>query len=371
MTMRILLIDDIPDSVAVIRDELTKELGCHCVIVGFEQAEESLETHDPHVVILDVLQGTGADAPTTGLETSKYIWEKKFCPLVFYTAHADEVGEEDHTNHPFRCVVKKGDKSEKEVLECIQRFAPQINALEDVGREIRWAMNGVLREIAPRIFERIADQSKRGDALIRSARRRVAAKMDDSLSTGDPNLMAWEFYLCPPVVEHLLTGDLIRKRNGNKQDPASYAVILTPSCDLASSPTRPPKVTEALVSLCKGPDRLLEDLNLKNVSNWKESHTDKLLGLLRQGYSQSCLPLPELPGEFPPMTADFRSLQLIELSRIGANDEEYVRVASVDNPLRELVAWAYMLAAARPGLPDRDFVAWAKEIIPSNTKQAK
>ena len=371
MTIRVLLIDDIPDSVEVLRDELTKELGCNCVVVGFEQAVESIDTHNPHVVILDVLQGTGADGQTTGLKTSKYIWEKKFCPLVFYTAHADEVGEESHANHPFWCVIKKGSKSEKEVLERIQQFAPQIGALEDVGREIGWAMNGVLREIAPRIFERIADPSKRGDALVRSARRRVAAKMDDSLSTGDPNLMAWEFYLCPPVVEHLLTGDLIRKRNGNKQDPTSYAVILTPSCDMVSSATRPPKVAEVLVSLCKGPDRVLEDLNLKNVTKWKESHTDKLLSLLRQGYSQSCLPLPELPGEFPPMAADFRTLQLIDLTQIGTNNEEYVRVASVDNPLRELVAWAYMVTAARPGLPDRDFDAWAKEIIPSDAKQAK
>jgi hypothetical protein len=372
MTMRILLIDDLPDSVVVLRDELTKELpGCQCEIVGFDNAESSIDSHNPHVVILDVLQGTGADTQPTGLKTSKYIWEKKFCPLVFYTAAVDEIGEEAPANHPFICVIKKGSNSEKAVLARIQQFAPQINALEDVGREIRWTMNGVLREIAPRIFERITDESKRGDALIRSARRRVAARMDDALLTGDPCLMAWEFYLCPPVVEHLLTGDIIRKRDSDKKDPANYAVILTPSCDLVKDSTRSPKVAQVLVSLCKGPDRLLEDLNLKSVSKWKENHTDKVLSALRQGYSHSCLPLPELPGEFPSMTADFRALQLIDLVQIGGIDEEYVRVASVDNPLRELVAWAYMLAAARPALPDRDFDAWAKEIIPAAPVQAK
>ncbi len=365
MTMRILLIDDLPDSVVVVRDELTNELGCDCKIVGFETVTDSLNDYNPHVVVLDVLQGTGADGQPSGLDTSNYIWEKKFCPLVFYTAHAEYLQGEPHEGHPFWRVVKKGSDSEKEVLQRIQQFAPHISALENAGREIRWAMNGALREIAPRIFEKILSETERADALVRSARRRVAAKMDDALSSGEANLRPWEFYLCPPVVKHLLTGDIIRGRLGSKEDPTSYAVILTPSCDLAN-----PKVPQVLVSRCKGSDRLLQDLGLKDVQKWKDDHTKRLLSVLRQGYAQSCMPLPALPGEFPPMAADFRTLQLVPLAQIGDTGEEYTRVASVDDPLRELIAWAYMLTAARPGLPDRDFDAWAKEIVPAITEEA-
>ena len=63
------------------------------------------------------------------------------------------------------------------------------------------------------------------------------------------------------------------------------------------------------------------------------------------------------------MTADFLRLELIDLDRIGTGDKEYLRIASVDNPFRELVAWAYVLNAARPGMPERDFESWAEEII--------
>jgi hypothetical protein len=355
----------------VLIDELKAQLpGCDCETVEFGQAESSLDSHDPHLVVLDVLQGTGADAEPAGLNTSKYIWKKKFCPLVYYTAVPDQVGEEAHASHPFVSVIKKGADSEREVLTCIQRFMPHISALEGVGREIRWAMNGALREIAPRIFERTEDEAKRGDALVRSARRRVAAKMDEALSSGGPTLMPWEFYLCPPVVEHLLTGDIIRKKRGRKEDPTAYAVILTPSCDLVKDATRIPKVSQVLVSMCKSAKRLLEDLNLQDVTNWKDKHQEKLLSALRQGYAQSCVPLPELPGEFPSLAADFRCLQLIDVAQIGDGDEEYTRVASVDDPLRELVAWAYLLAAARPALPDRDFDAWAREIVPAASEEA-
>ena len=64
------------------------------------------------------------------------------------------------------------------------------------------------------------------------------------------------------------------------------------------------------------------------------------------------------------MIADLRDLQLIDLSKIGVGtDTQYERVASLDNPLRELVAWAYMRSSARPGLPDRDFDSWVDEIV--------
>ena len=96
--------------------------------------------------------------------------------------------------------------------------------------------------------------------LTRSARRHVAARMDDALSLGGPSLKSWEFYLCPPVCGHLLTGDILRHRDGDPDDPQSYVLVLTPSCDLATSETRNPKVSAVLVSCCAPVKRLLSDL---------------------------------------------------------------------------------------------------------------
>src|ERR1035438_2658124 len=122
MTMRILLIDDLPDSIVVVRDELSSELGCVCRIEGFETVKDSLSEFNPHVVVLDVLQGTGAEGRPSGLDASEYIWERNFCPLIFYTAHAEYLQEEPHEGHPFWRVVKKGSGSQKEVLQCIQQL---------------------------------------------------------------------------------------------------------------------------------------------------------------------------------------------------------------------------------------------------------
>ena len=63
------------------------------------------------------------------------------------------------------------------------------------------------------------------------------------------------------------------------------------------------------------------------------------------------------------MTAELKRLELIELSKIGENEEsEYHRVISVDSPFREMIIWGYTQGAGRPGLPERDFKSWAKEI---------
>jgi hypothetical protein len=206
--------------------------------------------------------------------------------------------------------------------------------------------------------------------VVRSARRRVAAAMDDKLSVGGPNLRSWEHYLSPPITsEYPLTGDIIRRQNGNPEDPAEYAVVLTPSCDLVSGEGRKPKVKRVLVARCKDVGRLLQELAPGDRDD-EEERRKKLRIILTQGHGHSCLPLPALPGIFPQMAADFRALELIDFGKIVTGEGgEYERVASVDSPFRELVAWAYALCAARPGLPDRDYDAWVDEIVSALPKR--
>ncbi len=362
MTIRILIIDDQPDSVQALSDEIDQKMpGAEKVIVDFKQAEATIESFEPDIIVLDLLRGAGEDAP--GLDTWAFVWDKKFCPLIFYTAFPEKLDEDERINHPFVRREKKGGGSEERVVGHIQTLDPHISAVAAVRTEIRRVLNRMIQEVAGRVFLHVADGNDRRDMLVRMARRRVAAAMDEQLSTGGPRLRSWEHYLYPPAITgHLLTGDLIRNRNGQTTDPSQYALVLTPSCDLVKEGERNPKVEKALVARCTEVTRLLDDAGA-NTTTAKPRIRQRILPLLRQGHGGSCLPLPSLPGAFPTMTADFRKLELIKLTEIGTTDQPYVRVASVDNPFRELVAWAYATIAARPGLPDRDFEAWADEIV--------
>lgn len=122
--------------------------------------------------------------------------------------------------------------------------------------------------------------------------------------------------------------------------------------------------------------RLMGERIEKSVSNFvkipqnsrqKKDNERKIKDLLSQGHSSGIIPLPTLKDKIPSMAADLRDLRLIPIDKIGTPKSlgmvEYVRVASLDSPFREMVSWAYLQIAGHPELPDRDFREWIKEIL--------
>ena len=145
-------------------------------------------------------------------------------------------------------------------------------------------------------------------------------------------------------------------------DPTSFYIVLTPSCDLVGSGGQKPKVERVLVSrCCTTKDGI-------NKIGWSDIGKKKLAArlpkvLLNPGYFDTILPLPAFEDRVPLMAADLRDLYLLPLDKIGRDSGDYERVASIDSPFRELVAWAYMQVGCRPGLPNRDVDAWSKQIL--------
>jgi CheY-like chemotaxis protein len=361
--LRILIVDDEPTSVETLRAELLRTLGATINVVNFDRFHDGIAELSPNIIVLDLARGNPADRDVPGMGTFEEIWNDNFCPLIFYTALPELLEGDQRLPHPFVRVVQKGGGSEERVLAQIRGFEPHLSAMDGAGIEVERALNQALKEVAPRVFETTKDANQRREMLVRSARRRVAAAMDRELSSGGPDLKSWEHYLYPPItLEYPLTGDIIRKRGGDAADPSQYAVVLTPSCDLASGEGRKCKVGRVLVAGCRRVDRLLQELAPADRTHGEERRK-KLRAILTQGYGRSCLPLPALPGVFPPMVADFRALELIDFTEIANSGKAYDRIASVDSPFRELVSWAYVLCAARPGMPDRDFDAWVEEVV--------
>lgn len=361
--LKVLLVDDDPTSVETLIEDLETEIGVDSRTVGFNAAEVELLEFLPDVVILDIIQGPIAENDRAGLANLEFIWDTCFCPVVVYSAGPLDIDEEIGA-HPFVRLEQKGSGSEAKVILGIREFMPHIEALNGVQNEIRQHVNRQLRDIAPILFSEITEPGKRNSVLIRTSRRRIAAMMDVPLND---EIASWEQYLWPPVGSHLLAGDIIRRQAGEKEDPSSYYLVLTPSCDLASGEGRVPKVESVLVACCSGVKKMLSEPEVNAEPSLASLDPQKLqkrlVRFLRKGYGTACVPLPEFPSIFPAMTAEMKTLELIELSKIGESDaDEFCRVVSVDSPFREMIAWAYTQIAGRPGLPKRDFETWAKGI---------
>ena len=156
MQLRILLIDDQPESVGPVVEEVSAKLiGADSRVVDFDHGEDSLRDFQPHVVVLDLLKtGTEGHNEPVGKQVLDFVWNKHFCPLILYSAVPEQL-QDDVPKNPFVKVVKKGSGSEELVLKHIQEFEPHISALDGVAREIGILMNRALRDVAPRVFAEI------------------------------------------------------------------------------------------------------------------------------------------------------------------------------------------------------------------------
>ena len=354
--LRILIVDDDKDMAATVQERLEEHFDddCQCQYeLSFEVAVGKIRSLHPDVVVLDIWDGEPQESTTLGMEVLDQIWDQLFCPVVIHSA----LPPPDIREHPFIHPIAKDDQADsvQEVLHAIVDMQPHIKALKKGEESIRNAFAAAMKTVAPYAFQQFPDDaSTRTDIIARAGRRRVAALMDEPLLP-DTALAPWEQYLCPPVTDDLLLGDILRVADGTPEDPNGFRLVLTPSCDLAQSGGQTPKVDKVLVAKCCS----LEE-GLKKAGLAWNTDSDKLKShpLFSQGNYQSVLSLPHLEGQIPPMAANFHTLELIPMACVS----QYCRVASLDSPFREAVAWAYLQNTGRPGLPKRDFSQWLPDI---------
>jgi hypothetical protein len=294
-----------------------------------------------------------------GFQIYEWIWDSWFCPIVVYSAFSEEFAK--YPPHPFVKRVQKGMASVEQIKSALAEFRPHIKALYDAERQIRQQFAIALREVGPYAFSAFTpgEAEKRSEIIFRAGRRRLAALSDRDPRDGKA-LASWEQYIFPPVTEDLSLGDILYEKG--KDGPASFNVVLTPSCDLVASVGRPPKVSSVLLARCCDISDAIQGTSLGKIGAKKLK--DRLPStVLSQGYFEAILPLPALPDRIPHMAANLRDLRLIPFEEIAQPEGPFERIASIDSPFRELIAWAYMQIGCRPGLPDRDFESWCEEII--------
>ena len=372
--MKILVIEDDKNVVATLRKILSNEkLTWNLKRTSFKFAEKKLKSFQPDVVILDIFSDINLSI-AEGENVYDDLWEKYFRPIVIFSAGI-EASNLKGIVHPFVRKIKKTPENYDLIIEALRDFHPLIEPIKDTENHIRTNLSIVVRDVAPQIFQEFdADTSaERCEAVRRASRRRLAALMDES-PNGDAKLVGWEQYIFPPISEDCLLGDVIIKSGGLNSKPSDFRIILSPSCDLVKRPK--PKIKEILVAKCCSVADGLCKANKKNMRK-NDKNKETIEGILRQGYINSVIPLPKLKGKIPNMFADMKDLELVPWENIidkeesGSREEigdkeksqpKYYRVASVDSPFREMISQVYQLVSTRPGLPERDFESWVKEL---------
>lgn len=366
--MKILFVEDKPESIETILAEIESEdtgIDARCEVVDFKDPEGKIKDYDPDILVLDLFAGDIQEGNERGFETHHFIWEEyQFCPIIVFSANAKAYSEEheEAIEHPFiECIEKGSVDSKDKMLETLIDFSDKVLPLQETHKFINSTISSVLKDIAPYAFNNNDDEEEIKKILKRASRRRLAAFVDE-VSDSEDKLLPWEHYIFPPIKNDLQLADIIKNKSGESDDPDSFFLVLTPSCDLNTKHGEA-KVDEVLVAECISSEEMLEQMGGLAPETGNETLKNRLPGdILRSGYSRDLLPLPSLENRIPSMAANLRSLKLIPLDNIG-EDQQYKCIASMDSPFRELVSWAYQQIACRPGLPARDCESWAEEII--------
>lgn len=189
--------------------------------------------------------------------------------------------------------------------------------------------------------------------------------MDEMLAVTEQPLFGWEQYIFPVLTSHPVAGDILHVAAEDAKNPASYRVLLTPTCDLVPHAAGC-KVTHALLARCCAPDNFVtKGLSLAKTTS-KSKVKDRLPAALNEAHQSGIILLPECPGTFPLMALNLRDLELVPVTDLvppEGQQARLTRIASLDSPFREFVGWAYLQISCRPGVPPRDYSAAIEALL--------
>ena len=361
--MKLLIIEDNKDSVKRIMDyadEVSWENQCE----DFTDAEDKIRKFEPDIVVLDWM--FDVESAEKGKQILETIWENNFRPIIIFSALADTLSlDAKFMESPLITLIKKGD--EEPVVEKLKEWALYTPTIKNLRDDMNKALIDSLRTI-----ELFKSSEFPGEEVVKyMLSKRTSNYFNKDFEGTNPP--AWIQYIYPAMSKTLLACDVLRKvsleaeqtREGSADE---YSVILTPSCDMANSRT-----TQLLVARCECKDDYCNITLGGNETITSGKGKAKVIMLeknLNRGYADYKVALPNLSGIIPYLTINLKKVELILLDKIalsvmsvlpGAN--EYYRVASVDSPFREQIVWAHMMNSCRPGMPDRDTVKWAEDIL--------
>jgi hypothetical protein len=311
----------------------------------FDDVRKIFETYKVDLVILDLNNGNVATADTdAGDKIIRKIYQYSFLPIIIFSAFSD-IYDNPYKDNYFVKTVKKGPDGINELKKAIREYRPFIEKRMDISHGLDVNVSEIYRNSYQILIKNIMSKksNERTEIFTRLIKRRLAASMDSMV--GNDAINAWEIYLYPCPGCDFLTGDILKKKKSNKNDPSSYKIILSPSCDLQLEEGRK-HIEKVRVACFKKVESVFKKSQLREST-------------LRDISPKQYLFFHKLEGIFPHMICDFKDLEIINFNDLN---RKYERIVSVDSPFRESIVWADLTINSRLGLPDRNCDKWLNSI---------
>lgn len=352
----VLIVEDDDKMVASLKAALADNNELEVRNCSFGDAPEWVRHALPDMVILDLFLDSVGNGDPAAKPTWDLVLKDHFCPVVIHTAHDEE--EYRDFRHPYVRFERKNAASIAKVAGHVAGFRPQMLAFRSLRLDLTRRAGEALRETSMLLSESGSLTPDQEKVVLRAARRRVAASIDDA----ETHEFGWERYVLPPVSKTLMMGDVLLERGKPDNDPGSFAFVLTPSCDLV--PGQKGADVHALIASCVSFDEFKTAAGLDKAT--PATIRKSLPKFLSRDQVGGLVPVPGLPTVFPTMAVDLRKLRIVRVADISLTDTDlpFRRRASLDSPFREKLMWGYVQIAGRPATPDLNPAKLLDEVAP-------
>jgi CheY-like chemotaxis protein len=380
--LNVLLIDDDPDSLRLLRESLPETVADATIrwedCGTFEEAFQRIEDRRFDVVVTDIYRDRTSIRKNTvtgdpqGKTVLDEIRDRRFCPVLLFT---DGTFPEEPLEGPF---VKLADKSPgnaqilEKLGELIRTGIPDLahrlhDELDTTNGSYLW---GFLNANWAALESGGLTQPEVLDRLIHRRAAVQLGRLETSLDgpVERPTIEGAEFYLRPRIAREVRLGQIL-ERGGR------YRVVLTPHCHLVvQQGHEAPRADYVLTAKTEMANSLFDRMPLEG-----NSATKKLADLGRRIQSPAGFGSPRgrywfLPGflAMPDLYVDFLQLESVEYKTIverGGEEKEgsWRTFAVLDTPFAEALQSCFVGFYSSVGLPTLDPNRFTNLLPPAGT----
>ena len=136
--LRVLIVDDDAELRQALGATLEEEEGWEIRGRNFGDVADALERFRPDMLVLDLVEGQGADGRPTGNEAFQEIRAQWFCPVVVYSAFPNRQG----FDHALATTVQKGTDTELHVRNRLREYVSHAEMIRSVHEDFDTRVRG-------------------------------------------------------------------------------------------------------------------------------------------------------------------------------------------------------------------------------------
>ena len=358
---RVLVVDDDPS----VGETISELLHSRSITTRFEQyfdqAVELLAREKFDILVLDILDESGSTpSDKAGIEVFEKIRERRFIPIIFYTALPN--ASVNFSRAPFvQRVSKIADDPITDLKSAIENIISSglPHLLQSVSDHVAHVERAFMADFVEKNW---SDLENRPEDVAYLLSRRLAASFEEgteslvlelgqvgSTAPGD-KIHPTRYYVQPPNSSYKM-GDLLAKSGSVEEgaDEIKLYVVLTPSCDFVRRSGQM-KAENVVLARCFPLDSFEEYREWKKTPNAKKKDSlRKLLDSRPKGQEDRYFYLPAA-WNVQDCVADLQNVKSIPCEELGS----YRKIASLDSPFAEALSYQFNRYMGRVGKPDLD-----------------